>query len=157
MPRKGIRQGVKQRYRNLRPSFRVDSANDARYNCAADAAGDKSRRWWPWPNYYWPVDHDCQQSIDEFVRAFATLNYFACIDESLEPGWEKIALFGVGITEGTTKIKHVARQIPSGKWRSKLGPNEDIIHETLQELEGSQYGGVVKVLRRQVPKRKRKR
>lgn len=33
---------------------------------------------------------------------------------------------------------HMARQLPDGTWSSKLGPNEDITHFTLDALES--YG-----------------
>ena len=35
---------------------------------------------------------------------------------------------------------HAARQLPDGKWTSKLGPFEDIKHSTLVCLKGPLYG-----------------
>ncbi len=43
---------------------------------------------------------------------------------------------------------HVARQLKEGMWTSKLGPDEDIEHNTLDALEGELYGAVTQVLKR---------
>src|SRR5262249_38721988 len=69
---------------------------------------------------------------------FATLGYVVWQDGSLEPVYEKVALFADDLDHPT----HVARQLPSGRWTSKLGRAEDIEHD-LHELEGALYGGVV--------------
>lgn len=49
---------------------------------------------------------------------------------------------------------HAARQLPSGAWTSKLGEWEDIEHDTLEALEGSEgrgeaYGRVALILKRE--------
>ncbi len=76
-------------------------------------------------------------TLDAFRQAFATLGYAVCDDERLEPGQEKIALFAL-----SGEPRHAARQLPSGRWASKLGPMEDIEHE-LHDLTGLVYGSVV--------------
>ena len=45
---------------------------------------------------------------------------------------------------------HAARQLPNGRWTSKLGELEDIEH-VLHDLEGAAYGSVVLVMKRPVP------
>jgi len=72
------------------------------------------------------------------------VGYSPCSDGSPEAGWEKVALYATD--EGPT---HAARQMPNGRWTSKLGPEEDIEHE-LQGLSGAFYGSVVRFLRRAV-------
>jgi hypothetical protein len=62
----------------------------------------------------------------------------------MELGFEKLAIFADENSEPT----HVARQLPSGAWSSKLGAGEDIEHSSLTALEGSVYGRVVQFLRR---------
>jgi hypothetical protein len=42
---------------------------------------------------------------------------------------------------------HAARQLPNGRWSSKLGKLEDIEH-ALDDICGSAYGSVVPVLKR---------
>jgi hypothetical protein len=43
--------------------------------------------------------------------------------------------------------KHASRQLPDGRWASKLGLSEDIKH-ALQDLTGTVYGSVVLVMKR---------
>ena len=73
--------------------------------------------------------------MQAFQAAFRTLGYEACSDGSLEDGVEKVAIY-----LKNDKVKHMARQIASGRWTSKLGRGEDIEHATLAELEGKRYG-----------------
>ncbi len=61
-----------------------------------------------------------------------------------EPGIEKVAIFA----DESGCPKHMARQLPSGKWTSKLGHDEDIEHSDLAVLEGGDYGRVVSILAR---------
>jgi hypothetical protein len=67
-------------------------------------------------------------------------------EESLEPGFEKVALFA----DSTGKPANASRQLPSGAWTSKLGNAEDIEHE-LHALEGEIYGVVALLLKRPLP------
>jgi hypothetical protein len=66
-----------------------------------------------------------------------------CEGDELEAGFEKIALFANN--QGIPL--HAARQLPSGRWTSKLGELEDIEH-TLRDLEGEEYGSVALVMKR---------
>jgi len=63
----------------------------------------------------------------------------------LEPGVEKVALYGVSIF-----YTHVARQLPTGTWTSKLGAAEDIKHETPEDVAGGAYGQVVQFMKRPI-------
>ena len=45
-------------------------------------------------------------------------------------------------------VKHMARQMTNGWWTSKLGDGHDILHLTLGELEGADYGKVVGLMQR---------
>jgi hypothetical protein len=115
------------------------SARDSKYNCIAWAANDTHSKWWPWaypPQGYWPAGIDRDDTIKAFSEAFATLGYKLCDDASFEPGYEKVAIY-VG-KDGL--VKHMARQLPTGTWTSKLGDLEDIEHETLEMVAGEAYG-----------------
>ena len=57
-------------------------------------------------------------------------------------GFEKIALFAL-----LEVPKHASRQLPSGRWTSKLGEMEDVEHD-LHDLTGMVYGSVVLVMKR---------
>jgi hypothetical protein len=120
------------------------------YNCIAWAAGETHRRWWPqdpeWM-WYWPADVPRIGSVDNFVRAFSALGYRSCSGAELELGWEKLALY----IDAAGAPKHMARQLPSGKWTSKLGPSVDIEHDTPATLEGPTYGQALHFLKRSNP------
>ena len=123
--------------------FEVTSEFSLEYNCIAWAAGDNSRWWWPAGGDYWPID-DASTAVDSFVRAFATLGYEPADDDSLEAGYEKVALYAKA-----AHVTHAARQLASGRWTSKLGSDVDIEHE-LRGIEGDAYGAVVQLLKRLV-------
>jgi len=85
-----------------------------------------------------------EPSLAGLVAAFATLRYELCPDARPEQGTEKLAIHAD--TQGWPT--HVARQLPSGDWTSKLGASEDIVHPTPDALEGALYGRVIQCLRR---------
>lgn len=127
--------------------YRVTSPQDDHYNCIAWAAGDTTCWWWPDEpglpeSAHWPADVPREPTLEAFRQAFATLGYAICDDERLESGHEKIALFAL-----RGEPRHAARQLPNGRWTSKLGPMEDIEHE-LHDLTGLVYGSVVLVMKR---------
>ena len=129
--------------------FRVTSPANHKYNCIAWAANDASDWWWPLgkaPNTVWPGSAAREETRSAFTAAFSTIGYVAGRDESLEPGFEKVALFADAAGTPT----HAARQLPSGAWTSKLGNAVDIDHE-LHALEGEIYGAVVLILKRPLP------
>ncbi len=110
------------------------------------AAGDTQQWWWPEldvENGYWPNGVAPSVALPAFIAAFATLGYVPCDQEVYEPGFEKLALFAG--PDGTPT--HGARQLPTGRWTSKLGKLEDIEHE-LHDLTGTEYGSVVQILKR---------
>ena len=127
--------------------YQIKSERDRRYNCIAFAARDK-RNWW-WPDLAeqdtWPAAVARVETVEAFRDAFATLGYVVCDHDQLEAAYEKVALFALA-----GKPKHAARQLPSGRWTSKLGPMEDIQH-ALHDLTGMVYGSVVLVMKRPLP------
>lgn len=129
-------------------NHRVTSPPTDQYNCIAWAAGAADKWWWPIgdPNLtHWPVGVPKEETITAFLAAFATFGYSKCDTAELESDFEKVALFA-----GPDGIPtHVARQLPSGNWTSKLGALEDIEH-ALTDLEGTEYGTVVGFLKRPV-------
>lgn len=102
--------------------------------------------WWPEgnaPGAVWPDSAAREVTLSAFTAAFSTIGYVVGGDESLEPGFEKVALFA----DAGGMPSHAARQLPSGAWTSKLGHAEDIEHE-LHALEGEIYGAVALILKR---------
>lgn len=122
--------------------YQVTSASDVRYNCIAWAAGADSQWWEPSPGGHWPPGIKRGLTLDAFIQAFAALGYEPCETDELERGVEKVAFF---VSHG--EVTHAARQLPSGRWTSKLGVDVDIEH-ALRSLEGGVYGEVAQVLSR---------
>ena len=127
----------------------ITSPKARRYNCIAWAAGEDFRFWCPdpWGTAYWPHGIECSETIQAFVRAFGTLGFSRCSNGDLEPGIEKVALYGKGL-EGVEVPTHAARQLESGEWTSKLGRLEDIEHLSVENVAGPVYGRVVCYLSR---------
>jgi hypothetical protein len=129
-----------------RTSYSLESPPTRRYNCIAWAAGDATRWWWPidHPMYSWPVEPRIE-SLEGFIQAFSALGYEICDSSAPEVGYEKVAIYAT--TDPTPT--HMARQLADGRWTSKCGVMEDIIHP-LEALEGQTYGHVVQLLRRPI-------
>jgi hypothetical protein len=127
-------------------NYRVSSPATWEYNCDAWGAGVTDAWWWPLPGRYWPSGVPREETVDAFVAAFATVGYGPLTGQEPEPGVERIALY----TRGGVPL-HVARQLSSGWWTSKLGPSVDIEHATAEAVGGGEYGEVVLILDRKLP------
>ena len=121
----------------------ITSPEDIRYNCVAWAAGDEERWWWPDEDSYWPEGIAREETITAFVAAYGGLGFVQCDSPAFEEGYEKIAIFA-----DYTIPTHVARQLSSGFWSSKLGQLQDIQHR-LESMAGSLYGDCKCFLKRQ--------
>ena len=123
---------------------RITSPTDTNYNCIAWATGRADGWWWPDSHgeSFLPESAPRRESIDAFILAFASIGYHSCPNDSHESGIEKVAIFA---RDGTPT--HAARQLPNGRWSSKLGSGEDIEHE-LDAVSGRLYGVVAIVLQR---------
>jgi hypothetical protein len=109
------------------------------YNCIAWALGETHRRWDPAPGYYWPPDLPRDDRIETLVQVFKSFGYevwdeLLAESVSLEEGVRKVVLYADG-----SEWTHAVRQLPSGRWTSKLGDYEDIEHDTLDWFE-EHYG-----------------
>jgi hypothetical protein len=135
---------VRRRYPNLRVGrFDWTSEPDERYNCAAFALGLYTDNWWPtdYEGYAWPDGTHRDESLKSFGEGFALFGYEQCESGELEVGYEKLAIYAVDDPDETeAAIKHVARQLPDGRWASKLGQAKDSEHPRLDDLAGPWYG-----------------
>jgi hypothetical protein len=123
-------------------NHRPTSPASNEYNCVAWAAGD-TENWWQ-PGVYWPAGTPWNEyGIGVLEAAFRSLGFEPCDDDSLQPGFEKVALYG-----NNSVYTHASRQLPGGTWTSKLGKAEDIEHETPDVVAGGIYGEVVVIMRR---------
>lgn len=139
-------QIIKQVFPNLGNDFDITSPRDTDYNCIAWAARDNALWWWPDKQYtkFWPPEVEREATIEAFIKAYATLGYIVCSNGTLEPGYDKIAIFA----NDKNEPKHAARQLNNGHWTSKLGPEEDIEHFNVQGVEGKHYGRVACFMKR---------
>lgn len=143
-----IKEWIETDYPNLKNAgYKVTSPDTIDYNCVAYAMEETGTWWWPNPETesYWPPDIPRQETLEAFIQAFATVGYQVCQNAENETGFQKIAIY---VLKG--KPTHVARQLNNGHWTSKLGSNEDIIHHTLEGLEGEKHGQFTTIMKRQI-------
>ena len=119
-------------------NYDLTSPSDPTYNCIAWAMGDTSRWWEKFPvdGYYWPADIATNETTVSWLSLFALAGYVTCENGELEEGLEKIAIYAT--EEG--EPQHIARQLVSGSWTSKLGGLQDITHQSLEAIETTTYG-----------------
>jgi len=145
-----MRDRIQQLFPQLKTAgFEITSPRDPRYNCIAWAAGDTRRWWWPGevPFSFWPAGVLREESVANFIQAFATLGYEPAASGTHDLNYEKLALFASADGVPT----HMARQLAQGAWTSKLGTLEDIAHIDVSGISGSDYGEVVTFLQRRRP------
>jgi hypothetical protein len=136
---------IEQQFHAAIGKHKITSPRDSAYNCIAWAAIGSTAEWWTHlPGYKWPGE-DRTPLIESLVKVFVSVGYSekAVDDHSVESGVEKVALYAKnGIW------RHAARQLPNGKWTSKLGPDEDIEHDTPECLCGDSYGTIHCIMRK---------
>jgi len=128
--------------------YSVVSEETWQYNCIAFAADIQGEWWWPDPHgdARWPDGVQREERLQCFAEAYGTIGYQICEHGNLESGYEKIAIYTLnGIPT------HAAKQLPDGRWKSKLGAWEDIEHETLRAVEEYIYGEATLYLKRKIP------
>jgi len=123
--------------RLVQEGYRVTSPATESYNCIAWAAGESNAWWDPDEDYFWPEGIPRDYQMSTLVRVFEGLGFQKCEGAELEAGVEKVAIYGDAST-----YHHAARQLASGMWTSKLGPDEDIEHLSPDSL-AEWYGGVI--------------
>lgn len=92
----------------------------------------------PVAGYLWPQTAPRNTKLASFTVAVAEFGWLPCANGELENGVEKIALYGL-----PDHIDHAARQLPSGRWTSKRGLDDDIEHDTAEAISGGVYGPVI--------------
>ncbi|MGI8641734.1 MAG: DUF7689 domain-containing protein [Pyrinomonadaceae bacterium] len=151
---------IKQVFENLKDGeFEITSPFDPKYNCIAHAAKDSEKWWWTVDSVmagndvFWFNNIPSQATLENFILTFQKLDYEPCENTELEKGFEKVAIY-VSLKDEIYSPKgtptHMARQLSTGKWTSKLGKDVDINHTTLRNVEGHLYGVVKQILRRKI-------
>lgn len=138
----------------LDSDFEITSPQSGQYNCFAWALSEQSCNLGTvFPDGLWPSDIPRYPSKENFIQLFQKNDFNLCAnDDSLEEGFEKL-VFYVDEHDFPT---HVARQLQNGKWTSKLGPAEDIQHDSIKIFEGwyktePYYGKIGFVMKRLRP------
>ena len=124
--------------------YEITSGPSGVYNCIAWALGISTRKWdCNDLNAYWPPTLPRNDRVETVIQLFVGEGFLHHDDDSLESGYEKIALYAfVG------QFTHVARQLEDGQWTSKLGNREVITHPSLENLARGIYGNVHCIMRR---------
>lgn len=128
-------------------NHRLTSPCTFTYNCIAWAAEDNMRFWWPSLDgvTYWPPTIPRETTVTAFTMAFNELGYELCdYDLTRVIGVEKVVLY----TDNEGLPTHMCRQLPSGKWTSKMGPSQDIEHDSPDVLNGPMYGSATHCYKR---------
>jgi hypothetical protein len=94
--------------------------------------------------YYWPEGAPREDTLAAWMAVFELHGYRLCETADLEPGAEKIAIYA----DQSGDAQHVARQLPSGAWTSKIGKLQDIEHTALDGLVGDDFGTVAAIMTR---------
>ena len=98
------------------------------------------------PDSYWPFQAVSSDPLEAMVLAYQEKGYEKCDSPDLEASFIKVAIY-----VGPEGPRHVAVQLESGHWTSKLGALEDICHDTLACLEGKEYGKAQVFLKKRNP------
>ena len=153
MPRQSESQSLFIYFPNLNPSnHRLTSPKSRDYNCVAWAAGIDDQQIWPdgsedlAEEVVWPSEVRNDESVEAFIAYFQNIGYFLCDNPTLEEGFTKIAIFAKDDFP-----THVSRQLPTGKWSSKMSFDEvDIEHDDLDCISGAAYGAATVYMRKVV-------
>jgi len=124
-------------------SLSITSPRTWKYNCVAWAVGMTDQWLEPSPAGFWPIAHE-GNSVDAYVRMFNHYGFQDAEDGSREKGFEKIVLYA----DDAGVFLHVARQLPAGKWTSKIGRESDVTHTSPDVLTSATYGKPVRYLKR---------
>lgn len=124
----------------------ISSPASDSYNCVAWAYEVSDKKMWPGAQgYYWPPDVAGDDELQTLMQLYIDEGYELCDNGKREDGFKKIAIY-----VNQEGAQHVARQLESGRWTSKLGDLEDIEHDTLEILEGRDYGKATVFLRKRI-------
>jgi hypothetical protein len=131
-------QDIYDRCRRLGESdHRVTSQPTDKYNCVGWIDRELDRWWEPgviWPRGVPEPDDADDNDLPAYVAFFEHRGFRRCDDSTLEDGFLKIALY---VRDNT--FAHVAKQLPSGGWSSKIGDGHDVRHEQLDALHDAVF------------------
>ena len=132
--------------------YKKTSDRNPNYNCVAWAVGDTTRYWYDVKikGYYWPPGTPSADTLEGWIKLFEIHGYEQTDKADLEPEYERVAIY---VTDDGPE--HVARQVASGAWSSKMGKGIDIEHPTLEAVESEIVGEVRVIMKRRCKDGKR--
>jgi len=122
--------------------FTVTSPATEDYNCFTYAVGRTEVWAWPEESSHWLTGVPREDTVASIVAGLRQFGYEPCETGDFEAGIEKVCVYAIN-----GNPQHVARQLPSGEWTSKLGRGVDITHP-LAALESNSFGKPVAFLKR---------
>jgi hypothetical protein len=132
--------------------YRVCSRKTRKYNCIAWAVGRSDAWWEAGPDGRWPEGDPDDGTVESLLRLIERLGYARSEEgRPITPEWED-GFVKVAIYADEAGWTHAARQLTGGGWTSKLGKLQDVEHETLECLTGNQYGSVVHIMKKAIPR-----
>src|SRR5205823_4640672 len=93
------------------------------YNCFTHAVGRADVWSWPEPWSHWLSGVPREDTVASLIAGLMLFGYEPCETGDCESGVEKVCVYAK-----EADPQHVARQLPSGEWTSKLGRGLDITH-----------------------------
>lgn len=131
---------------NLRDTaFEITHPASESYNCIAWSIGECRTNYWPFRQYnlYWPRRIPFELSLNAFTQFYRIEGFELCDSSNLEKDWEKVALYALNGFP-----THAVRQLPTGRWTSKMGHDEVLEIQNPTVLEGADYGHVALYFKR---------
>lgn len=123
--------------------FIITSPKTRAYNCISWATEHDDMWYWP-PlgskpddDEYWPAELADDTRIETFISAMELEGFRRCPSDDTDTNCTRIALYS---KDGD--CTHASRQLPNGRWTSKLGFWHDIQHSNPEALEGEIYGSI---------------
>ena len=125
---------------HLGGNFEVLAASTPAYNCIAHSLGIHDK----WIN---PQTGPTDAPLSPMDQMYLARGYYRSksLNFQLEPGKQKVVVYGQKQDGYIAKITHAAIQTRKGLWTSKLGKLALISHLTPQALSGPDYGVPVAV------------
>lgn len=127
-PREEVQMIDQSPFPNLK-TFSYESDPTELYNCIAFAAGVKNE-WWD-PAAVWPEHVGLDDTVENLVEVYKHYGFELCADPSPEPEFDKLVIYA---TDNGVVYQHAACLRDDGQWWSKMGPDDDIAHATLECL-----------------------
>lgn len=120
-------------------NFSYTSLKRRGFNCVAYALEFENKDWdmLVFAKIYNLDKTQLDHSANGYAKIFSEkFGFEKCDNPNLEEGFKKIALY----ENNEGDFTHIARQMESGKWTSKMGNYEDIEHYDLIGISGNFYG-----------------